>query len=227
MKSTISKKNEGYSLIEMIIVIAIIAIVAGMSMLSIFIVHSARAKDSAITLDSEIAELRTKSKNMSPVDSSKTVSDFSSQEEYDKYQSEYGKTHQFAIALYKNNAKGKVRLVHLYYDKDNKKYFTPGKDNIYSAGDDIEFSSRVKVTFDGASWGQSEQVPSIYGSVDTNGKLTPKEDELGSYQQNFVFIRFDKKGNCLSGYGKYRFYRKNGNAVSTTTLKQNGSHQVR
>ncbi len=41
MKSTISKKNEGYSLIEMIIVIAIIAIVAGMSMLSIFIVHSA------------------------------------------------------------------------------------------------------------------------------------------------------------------------------------------
>ena len=214
MKSTISKKNEGYSLIEMIIVIAIIAIVAGMSMLSIFIVHSARAKDSAITLDSEIAELRTKAKNMTPVDPTGADPD-------------YGKTHQFALGLYKNNAKGKVRLVHLHYDTAAKKYVTPGRDNICTAGDDIEFSSRVKVTFDGASWGQSEQVPSIYGSVDTNGKLTPKEDELGSYQQNFVFIRFDKKGNCLSGYGKYRFYRKNGNAVSTTTLKQNGSHQVR
>jgi prepilin-type N-terminal cleavage/methylation domain-containing protein len=215
MKSTISKKNEGYSLIEMIIVIAIIAIVAGMSMLSIFIVHSARAKDSAITLDSEIAELRTKSKNMTPVDPTGADPD-------------YGKTHQFAIGLYKNNAKGKVRLVHLHYDTKNKKYVTPGKDNIYTASDDIEFSSRVKVTFDGITYGQNEQVPTIYGSLDSHtGVVTSIEAELGSYQTNFVFIRFDKKGNCISGFGKYKFYRKNGNVVSTTTLKQNGSHQVR
>ena len=58
------KNDHGYTLVEMIIVIAIIAVVAGMSLISITLIHSARAKEASVTVDSEIATLITKSKNM-------------------------------------------------------------------------------------------------------------------------------------------------------------------
>ena len=65
MKKRNMKKlnNEGYSLIEMMIVIAIIAVFTGASLITINVMHSAKAKEAAITLDSEIAELINKSKN--------------------------------------------------------------------------------------------------------------------------------------------------------------------
>ena len=58
------KSNQGYTLVEMIVVIAIIALVAGISVISITLIHSAKAKDAATTVDSEVATLITKSKNM-------------------------------------------------------------------------------------------------------------------------------------------------------------------
>lgn len=63
MKKTISK-NKGFSLVEMIIVLAIVAVMSTMALISINIIHSAKAKDAASVFDSEVATLKTKAKGM-------------------------------------------------------------------------------------------------------------------------------------------------------------------
>ena len=50
-KRRIMKENEGYSLIEMIIVIAIIAVMSAAAMVTISIIHNAKAKEAASTLE--------------------------------------------------------------------------------------------------------------------------------------------------------------------------------
>ena len=50
-KRRILKRNEGYTLVEMIIVIAIIAILSAAAMVTISIIHNAKAKEAASTLD--------------------------------------------------------------------------------------------------------------------------------------------------------------------------------
>ncbi|MBQ8951850.1 MAG: prepilin-type N-terminal cleavage/methylation domain-containing protein [Eubacterium sp.] len=53
----LKNSNKGYSLVELIIVIAIIALISAMSMLTISVIHSAKAKDAAIRVDSEVGEI--------------------------------------------------------------------------------------------------------------------------------------------------------------------------
>ena len=61
-----AEHNKGYSLIEMIIVIAIIALVSSLSLVSVTLIHSAKAKDAAIKFDNEIATLIAKTKSQTP-----------------------------------------------------------------------------------------------------------------------------------------------------------------
>ena len=63
MKKTILK-NKGFSLVEMIIVLAIVAVMSTMALISINVIHSAKAKDAASVFDSEVATLKTKAKGM-------------------------------------------------------------------------------------------------------------------------------------------------------------------
>lgn len=66
MKRRMKKlNNKGYSLIELIIVIAIIAIFTVAAMVTLSIMHSAKAKEAAITFESELSELLNKSKSNS------------------------------------------------------------------------------------------------------------------------------------------------------------------
>ena len=58
------KSNKGYSLVELIIVIAIILIVAAMSLATVTMIQSAKAKDAAVRVDSEIAEIIAASRGM-------------------------------------------------------------------------------------------------------------------------------------------------------------------
>lgn len=55
--------NKGYSLIEMVIVIAIVAVLTGAAAVTLKVMHSAKAKEAAITFESEISELLSMSKN--------------------------------------------------------------------------------------------------------------------------------------------------------------------
>lgn len=65
MKKRRMKKlnNKGYSLVELIIVIAIIVVLTGAALITMNVMHSAKAKEAAITFDSEVAELINNSKN--------------------------------------------------------------------------------------------------------------------------------------------------------------------
>lgn len=57
--------NKGYSLVELIIVIAIIAVFTGAAMITLTVMHSAKAKEASITFESEVSELINKSKGNS------------------------------------------------------------------------------------------------------------------------------------------------------------------
>lgn len=57
--------NKGYSLVELIIVIAIIAVFTGAAMITLTVMHSAKAKEASITFESEVSELLNKSKGNS------------------------------------------------------------------------------------------------------------------------------------------------------------------
>ncbi len=92
------RNDKGYSLVEMIIVIAIIAVVAAMAVVSVSMIRSAKAKDAASTVDSELATLITKSRNM----------------DCDRANSEY------AARIYKDN--GVFYYQRGYYDKNAKDY---------------------------------------------------------------------------------------------------------
>jgi len=213
MKKSVNKNNKGYSLVELVIVIAIIAILAAMALVSVTIIHSARAKDSALKLDSMVAEVITKSKNMNPNETDPNGN------KYDGY----------AIAVYKNNSKDKFIIAPLYYSEAGgiagSGHYSPiyNIDNPSSNGCKetiIQVPSSVSVTFKGTTLTNSDpQVANTdYASDDTAPKSGGNE---------WVFIRFDKKGNCISGYGEYKFYKRNGNVVSRVIIRQNGSHEVK
>lgn len=182
------KNNKGYSLVEMIIVLAIIAIAAGMSLLSVTVINSARAKEASITFDSEVASLITKCKNMSPND---------------------GTNEQYAIIIY-TDTNGNAKLIPSLYDSDNNLYD-------YDTSNEIKLSTRVRVAFSGTTY--------TAGNNSTKDTAFNSETTIGALSGNPVYIRFDKKGRCLSGFGKYTFYKKNGNRVATVTIRQNGSHE--
>jgi prepilin-type N-terminal cleavage/methylation domain-containing protein len=62
MKKNSYNQNKAYSLVEMIIVIAIIGVISVMAMVTVSIIRSARAKDAAIRFDNEIGTLISKAK---------------------------------------------------------------------------------------------------------------------------------------------------------------------
>lgn len=56
------KDNQGYSLVELVIVIAIIALLTVAAFATITIMHSAKAKEAATTFESELSELSNKAR---------------------------------------------------------------------------------------------------------------------------------------------------------------------
>jgi prepilin-type N-terminal cleavage/methylation domain-containing protein len=210
MKNTISK-NKGYSLIELIIVIAIIAVTASMSFVSITMLNTARAKDAALNFDAEVAELISKNKNMIPDMPNTDPSSSATKSETAKY----------GLMLYTDDD-GTIKFSQIDCDK----YFAGSgfyKFKVGSSGgpdftDTVSVSKRVDVTFQGT------YTSFLNGSVETRtSDFTPG----AKASTGAVCIMFDSKGNCLSGYGTYKFYKSNGNVVSTVTIRQNGSHEVR
>lgn len=182
------KNNKAYSLVEMLIVIAIIAIAASVSLLSVTVINSARAKEASILFDAEIASIITKSKNMTP---------------------DNDPNKSYALVVYDDGNK-KYKVCQAVYDKSSKTY-------TYDESTLVSLSSRVDITFKGdvIKAGTEEDLVSDYTNEHS---VNAKGDEA-------VFIRFDKKGRCLSGSGTFKFYKKNGNEIATVTIRQNGSHE--
>lgn len=61
-KRRFMKENKGYSLVEMIIVMAIIVIMTGAAMVTITIMHSAKAKEASITLETALSDVQQSAK---------------------------------------------------------------------------------------------------------------------------------------------------------------------
>ncbi len=193
MKKSVLKNNKGYSLIELVIVIAIIAILAAMALVSVTIIHSARAKDSALKLDSEVAEVLTKSKNMTP-----------------------GSDLEYSLVVYRDS-NDKVNICQATFDKNSGTYTLDTESNIV-------LPSQVNVSFNGVNY---KDGTTSLEDANKSSKYNGSDDKISADSDEYVHIRFDKKGSCLSGYGLFKFYKKNGNVVSKVTIRQNGSHEVK
>ena len=192
MNKQLSKDNSGYSLVELLIVMAIIAVLAAAAMVSYTMIHSAKAKDAAIKLNSEVNELKTRCMNMKPSD--------------DKYT-------RYALSLY-SASDGTEHICLVQYNKTTNVYD-------YIAEEDINLSSSVKAEFTGKC--RSYNLSNLWSKTDyiPGGKDEVSEDKTP------VYICFDKRGNCYSGYGEYNFKKKNGNIVAHVNIGMNGSISVR
>ena len=198
---TKKKRDKGYTLVEMIIVIAIIAIVAGLSLISITLIHSARAKEAAVTVDSEIATLITKSKNM----------------QCDRPGCQY------AARIYK--ADNDVYYFQRgYFDPNagtNGTYIFTNTDT-EGDGKGTSLSSYVVVKFTGTQ--------EIVNADGTCGGVSTTHNEQDVADMNFhggLYIRFARDGSCEAGVGDIGFYKRNGNDVAHNTIRTNGSHQTK
>ncbi len=192
------KNDHGYTLVEMIIVIAIIAVVAGMSLISITLIHSARAKEASVTVDSEIATLITKSKNMQ--------SDVPGM--------------QYAARIYADD-RGVYYYQKGYYDPTTMKYNFTNTDT-EGDGKGKSLSSYVIIKYTG------EETIVQNGFVEDSYGIGAKVEDHEVKDLNFhqgLFIRFNKDGTCAQGVGDIRFYKRNGNMVAHEYIRSNGSHQ--
>ena len=208
-------KDQGYTLVEMIVVIAIIAVVAGMSLISVTLIHSAKAKNASTTVDSEIATLITRSRNM---------------------QSDREGC-QYAARIYADD-KGAYYFQRGYYDIKNKKYDFTNTDP-EGEGKGVSLSSYVVVRYIGvetrvdSSLTESEsgeQTPDIHAEGVTFTDSSVKEEgfEISKFNGGQgLFIRFAKDGTCEEGVGDIRFYKRNGNIVAHEYIRANGSHQCK
>ena len=194
------RNKKGYSLVELIIVMAIIIALAATALLSMTMVHSARAKDSAIKLGSEVNSLKTRCMNMTPEDAN-----------YDYY----------ALAVYKDN-----NTIHLQLVMHKKS--APGTGFTFEfdpvPGEPaIDFPSSVNTTFAGRIIRNNayDSTPELLSSEYTPGPIS------GTGTNTPVIIAFDKKGHCFSGSGDYYFYKKNGSRVARVEVRTNGSINVR
>jgi prepilin-type N-terminal cleavage/methylation domain-containing protein len=191
MINKLLKKDNGYSLVELIIVIGIILVLSVGALLSYTVIHSARAKDAAVKLGSETNELKTMCMNMTPGD---TTHDY------------------YALAVY-NDADGTTHLCRVMHIVGSS------NDYDYIDEEDVNLTTSVDVKFDGSSLNKGDSANAL--ASDTGGLINP------GIKTNPLYICFDKRGNCYSGYGDYYFYKNNGNQVARVHLSQNGSIDVR
>ncbi len=207
------RNNKGYSFVETIIVIAIIVILAGLSLVSVTLINTARAKQASTLFGDEVKLIKQKNMSMAPQLDSAVYSS--------------GTKSSYGLVLHKEDGKFKLTEVECaeqgsgstsYYkyvynsvgSTDVKRVDTA---SIASAVD-VKFSGYYKSFEDGSDNSGSEYTDYVAGQLDSGST-------------NSICILFDKKGNCISGYGTYSFYKKNGTQVSSVIVRKNGSIEIR
>ena len=195
-KRRFMRENKGYTLIEMIIVIAIVAVLTGAAMVTISIIHSAKAKEASSTLEDALgeAQMNAKGKMCVAVDPADPSAGKKQQPDY-----------RFALCVYKSGSKYYVKKGYYFGNGADitaeGSYDFPADQNVGS-GKGTSFSAYVKVTY-----------------VDDAGT----EREIADSTP--VYIIYDRQGMCTAGYGKFKFYKSNKNVlISTVSLNKNGSY---
>ena len=204
------RNNKGYSFVETIIVIAIIAILAGLSLVSVTLINTARAKQASTIFGDEVSLIKQKNMSMAPqLDSSVYAA---------------GTKSSYGLVLHKEDGKFKITEVECAENTSGGASFykfvynSVGSTNVKRI-DTASIASAVDVKFSG-----------YYKSFQDGTDLHTTDyvsGQLDSGSNDSVCILFDKKGNCISGYGTYSFYKKNGSKVSSVIVRQNGSIEIR
>jgi len=132
MGKKVSTSNKGFSLIELIIVIAIISIMAGAAMVTVAVMHSAKAKEAGSTFDIEVAQLQANARGKMVVVEGVDKEDY-----------------RFAICVYRDG--GKYYMKNGYYKgtgskTDDANYDWDHSDNV-SGGKGTSLSSYVIVKY--------------------------------------------------------------------------------
>ncbi len=175
-------QNKGFSLVEMIICMAIIVIMSGIAMVTVTLINSARAKEAAVTFESALSDTIAKAKSQVCVVSG------TAQPKY---------LHCLKVYRYSD---GNYYIQTGYYNpdgtSDDTRYIFPAEENV-NHGKGVSMSSRVTLKYNDAEIAEDSPVYIVYNSA----------------------------GRCISGYGTYKFYKRNGNNIAAVTIQENGSHQ--
>ena len=220
------RNDGGYSLVEMIIVLAIVAVVASMALISITLIHSAKVKEAAVTVDEEIATLITKSKNMKCDRDGWQYALRIYADSEEKYYIQKGyfnpTTYEYDFTNTDTAGEGKGRSLSSYSlikFTGEKYHFVP-----YKSGKWIEDHLTEEQEAAGISdvvFSLENQIVGDLNSNATGGASLPN-DECGG-----LFIRFNKDGTCAAGAGDIIFCKKNESEVAHVYLRVNGSHQAK
>ncbi len=201
MKRRFKENNKGYTLVEMIIVIAIIAVLSGLAMVTLTLMHSAKAKEASISFNSAVSEQISKAKgSYCDVNGDGTVD--SSEKGY-----------VYCLKLYKNG---------------NTYYVQRGaclKSNAI-ANPSASFVALPKVNgTDGKGTSLSSYVDIKYTMFTYNEVTGSYTKTTSTVDSTGVYVVYNKSGKCIHGDGDYEFYKKNGNRIARVVLNKNGSHR--
>ena len=188
------KDNGGFSLTELIIVIAIILVMTAASFVTLTIMHSARAKEAASSFENAIAEVINLSKN-NGVDKDANGSIDSAEEKYTIGLRIYkdGRKYYLQKCICQKQATGEYTYVSLAATDPYIKSLNE------SSGKGVCLSSYVKIN---------------YYDIDGNDASA-----------NSYVIAFNKKGECVLGYGRYDFLKASTNGkIVSVSVNKNGSY---
>lgn len=178
-KRRIMNKNEGYSLVEMIIVIAIIAIMTAAAMVTISIIHNAKAREAASTLEDALSEVQNNAKGKMCVVGDTQEPDY-----------------RYALSVYKDGNKYYVRKGYYKGNGLPKDKFTSyefiNSENV-GGGKGTSFSAYVTVKFADGTGTESE----IGSGDDAVYIIYDRQGTCINGNGKFKFYR-NGKGNLLS-----------------------------
>lgn len=197
-------RNKGYSLIELIITIAIIVVLTGLSFITLSLLGSARAKEAATDFDAQISDLAASSKNklviLAGSERPKYCAFIKLYKDGDKYYVKKGYYNPTAVTnnertLVEGEVVDNFSYTRYFYVEDENKNDDKG----------VGFSSKVKITYEAPD--------------------ATKEKEI---TEDGVYIIYNRAGRCIGGDGVYHFYKSSNNAnIANVTINKNGSHQTK
>lgn len=193
------QNNEGFTLVELIICIAIIVIMTGASYITLSVLHTAKAKEAASTFESALADVVSKDKNVG-VDYNLDGTIDSSEEKY-----------QMGVRIYKKGSKVYLQKC-VFIAQSNGSYAH------WNLGADDSYIKSINDNNDGKGTCLSRYVTVEYISV------SGTKYSLGTYSD--YTICFNKRGECVTGYGTYNFKDTKGATISSIQINKNGSYIV-
>lgn len=206
------KKNSGYTLIELIIVIAIMAILSGMAFVTLGIIKQAKCSAAAAELDNQMASIWIKTKALSQ---SKTQSVSTSSEPSAKYP---------LCAVIKKNSDSTDDI------KDGKYEILLGYDN----GSEFilkesltALDSIIEVKYDETDAKNASQNTKKFSTIDYSVDSTRGADTGTDIDKAYVIEYSKTDGSVSYGAGRYEIRYNNKTVANVYLDSVTGNHYVK